>query len=63
MLSSYSAKGNPHDGISARGKDVELTILNEITLRISNLMLKSKPYTLTFTNPILLHDLDALWPT
>ena len=62
MLCSDCAESNPHDGVSSRCKYVQLTILNKITVCISNLVLKRKTDAATFANPILLHCLDALRP-
>ena len=42
---------------------MQQTVLNKVSMRISNLMLKSKAHAATFADPILLHGFDALRPT
>ena len=63
MLSRNRAESNTHDGICTCSKYIQLTILNKVTMRISNLMFERKTYATTFTNPVLLHRFDALRPT
>src|SRR5260364_48125 len=56
MLRRNRAVGNPHDCIGARGKDAQ-------RLRLTVQMIgKGNRHTLAFTEPILLHPLDALRP-
>ena len=63
MLRRHRTKTHPHDGVGAGGKDMHETLANQISALIPHLMGKGKAHTHTFTDPVFLHEFDALGPS
>ena len=63
MLRRHRTKRHTHDGVSTGGEHIHMSILNQRTRRITNIVRESKPYAFAFANPVLLHQTHFVWPT
>ena len=55
-------KGDAHDSVRARGKDIHLAVLDQCARRIFDGVQKGKTYAFAFAEPVFLHGAHAIRP-
>ncbi len=62
VLGGHGAEGHAHDGVGARGEDVQLAVADHLAVIAGNAVREGEAHTLALADPVLLHQLDALGP-
>ena len=62
MFGRDRAEGHAHDGVGAGGEYIHFAIADQLALRITQIVGEGKTHTVAFTNPVFLHQFDALRP-
>ena len=63
VLRRDRTKRHAHDGVSACGEDIHQAVANQRAGVVLNVVRECKANAFALANPVLLHQLDALWPT
>lgn len=63
VLWRHGTERDTHDGVWARGEHEHATIVDQLPTAIGDLMREREANPFAFTDPVLLHQTDALRPT
>ena len=63
VLGGHGAKRHAHDGVCTGGEDIQLALAYGLPACALNVVGKGKTHALALTDPVFLHQLDALGPS
>src|SRR5690606_26840143 len=62
VFRGHGAEGDAHDGVGARGEDVQAAVLDEFALFVTDVVGEGEAHALALTDPVFLHQAYALGP-